>query len=68
MTKKNKVGQITIKKIGKKYAVCISGTPQELFNSFLAAKKMVYYLREKYGRRNYEHNNNHTSKRKVKKK
>ncbi len=50
-----KIGQITIKKIGKKYAACISGTPQELLNSFKMAEKVVEKLREKYGRRHYDY-------------
>jgi len=58
-----KIGQITIKKIGKKYAACISGTPQELKNSFELAEQVVISLREKYGRRNYKY-----SKKKSKKK
>lgn len=53
---RKKVGQITVKRIGKKYAACISGTPQELFNSFMLAVKKVEKLREKHGRRHYEYN------------
>ncbi len=55
--KKNKkgVGQITIKHIGDKLAVCISGSPQELFNSYKLAEKAVSKLRSKYGRRNYKY-------------
>ena len=54
---KNKkgIGQITIKRIGNKYAACISGTPQELFNSFMLAVKKVEKLREKHGRRHYKY-------------
>lgn len=52
---KNKVGQITIKKIGKKFAVCISGTPQELKNSWDLAKKVANDLRKKHGRRMYNY-------------
>lgn len=50
---KKKVGQITVKRIGNKWAACISGTPQELFNSLKLAEKVVEKLREKHGRRNY---------------
>ncbi len=50
-----KIGQITIKRIGKKYAVCISGTPQELLNTVKLAEKAVSKLRSKYGRRNYKY-------------
>jgi len=50
-----KIGQITIKKIGKKFSVCISGNPQELFNSYKFAEKAVEKLRSKYGRRNYKY-------------
>ena len=52
--KKKDVGQITVKKVGEKFAVCISGTPQELKNSFELAKKIANELREKHGRRVYE--------------
>lgn len=58
---KKKIGQITIKKIGEKFAVCISGTPQELKNSWELANKIANKLREKYGRRSYN-NNNHNKK------
>jgi len=54
--RKRKVGQITVKKVGNKYAACISGTPQELKNSFEAAEKIVEKLRKKYGRRHYKCN------------
>lgn len=54
---KKKVGQITVKKVGNKYAACISGTPQQLFNSFVLAVKKVEKLREKYGRRHYDYKN-----------
>ena len=50
-----KIGQITIKRIGKKYAVCISGTPQELLNTAKLAEKAISKLRAKYGRRNYKY-------------
>ena len=50
-----KIGQITIKRIGKKWAVCISGTPQELLNTVKLAEKAVGKLRSKYGRRNYKY-------------
>ena len=48
-----KIGQITIKKIGKKFAVCISGTPMELKNTWAVAESVANKLREKYGRRVY---------------
>ncbi len=50
-----RIGQITIKRIGKKWAVCISGTPQELLNTVKLAEKAVKKLRSKYGRRNYKY-------------
>lgn len=50
-----KIGQITIKRIGTKWAVCISGTPQELLNTLKLAEKSVAKLRAKYGRRNYKY-------------
>lgn len=53
---KKKVGQITVKRVGNKYAACISGTPQELFNSFMLAVKKVEKLRKKHGRRHYNYN------------
>ena len=49
--KKKTIGQITIKKIGKKYAACISGTPLQLYNTLLLAEKKVIKLRKKHGRR-----------------
>lgn len=54
---KNKkgIGQITIKKVGKKWAVCISGTPQELYNSFKMAEHFVEKLRKKHGRKHYSY-------------
>lgn len=61
---KKKVGQITVKKIGSKWAACISGTPQELFNSFRLAVDKVEKLRKKHGRRHYIYikNKNHRTK------
>ena len=50
---RKRVGQITVKKVGKKYAACISGTPQELFNSYKEAEKLIAKLRELHGRRHY---------------
>lgn len=47
------IGQITIKRIGDKFSVCISGTPQELFNSYKLAERAIKKLRVKHGRRNY---------------
>lgn len=55
MVKKKGVGQITIKKVGKKWAACISGTPQELFNTFKLAEHKVEELRERHGRRHYKY-------------
>lgn len=55
-TKSHKIGQITVKRIGKKYAACISETPEELFDTFMRAKKGVEKLRLKYGRRIYGSN------------
>lgn len=52
---KKKIGQITIKRIGDRLAVCISGSPQELFNSYKLAEKAVKKLRSKYGRRDYKY-------------
>lgn len=49
-----RIGQITIKKIGNKWSACISGTPQQLFNSFKLAEKEVERLRKKHGRRHYK--------------
>lgn len=51
--KKKKIGQITIKKIGKKFAVCISGTPEQLYPTMEKAEMMAYDLRKKHGRRCY---------------
>jgi len=52
---KKKIGQITVKRIGNKWAACISGTPEELYNSFKLAEKKVEQLRRNYGRRHYKH-------------
>lgn len=52
---KRKVGQITVKRVGEKWAACISGTPQELYNSFKSAESMVKKLRKKHGRRHYKY-------------
>ena len=49
-----KIGQITIKKIGKKYATCISGTPQKLFKSFKTAEIEIKKMRKRVGRRHYQ--------------
>ena len=52
---KRRIGQITVKRVGKKWAACISGTPEELYNSFKMAEHMVEKLREKHGRRHYKY-------------
>ena len=52
---KKKVGQITTKHIGDKVAVCISGTPQQLFDTFKKAEEALEKLRDKYGRRHYKY-------------
>lgn len=49
--RRKKIGQITVKKIGKIYAVCISGTPRELLNTYLKAEEIADKIREKFGRR-----------------
>ena len=53
MKKKNKksLGQITVRKVGKKYMVCLSGTPEVLFLSKFKAEEFADTLRLKYGRR-----------------
>lgn len=56
-----KVGQITIKRIGNKWAACISGNPQVLLNTFDLALEEVIKLRKKYGRRILESNIKYTS-------
>lgn len=61
---KRKIGQITIKHIGDKLAVCISGNPQELFNTFKLAEKEAGKLRVKHGRRHYKYNKNERGKKK----
>lgn len=55
---RKKIGQITVKRVGGKWAACISGTPEELYNSFKLAEKKVEQLREKYGRRHYKYYKN----------
>lgn len=54
---KKRLGQITIKKVGDKFAICIAGTPQELKNSLHMAIDFANGLREKHGRRVYEKGN-----------
>lgn len=52
--KKKKIGQITIKKIGSCFAVCIGGTPYKICgNTPKSAECEAEKLREKYGRRHY---------------
>ena len=43
---KKRIGQITVKRVGKKWAACISDTPEELYNSFKMAEHMVEKLRD----------------------
>lgn len=50
-----KIGQITVKKIGKKYAACIAGTPHKIKDTYDEAEEEVEKLRTKYGRRHYKH-------------
>lgn len=45
------VGQITVKKVGDKYAVCISGSPERIERIMEKAEKFANKLRLKYGRR-----------------
>ena len=52
---KKKIGQITVKRIGNKWAACISGTPQELYNSFKLAESHSERIREKHGWRHYRY-------------
>ena len=52
---KRKIGQITVKKIGNRWAACISGTPQELFDTFKLAESKVEKMRKKCGRRHYKY-------------
>ncbi len=56
MVKKKQIGQITIKRVGDRLAVCIGGTPQELFNIPKLAEKAAGKLRKKHGRRHYKYN------------
>ncbi len=48
---KKGIGQITVKQIGKVYAVCIAGTPRELLNTYHKAEEMADFIRRKHGRR-----------------
>lgn len=52
---KKGIGQITIKKVGNKWAVCIAGNPQELKNTFELAERVVKRLRKKHGRKHYSY-------------
>ena len=51
MKSKSKVGQITVRKIGKRWVLCISGDPKKIFSSFENAKSKADSLRKNYGRR-----------------
>ena len=51
MGKKLKIGQITIQKVGDKFAVCISGSPEKLESILEKAEKYANKLRKKHGRR-----------------
>lgn len=54
--RKRKIGQITIKKVGNKYAVCISGNPvNNKLYSPREAENEIKKLRHKYGRRHYKY-------------
>lgn len=64
----NSVGQITIRRLGEKYCVCIGGTPQQIYTMIDDANKMVIKLRKKYGRRITVKSKRKTVKRKRKKK
>lgn len=48
---KKHLGQITVRNIGKKYIVCVSGTPEKLFDTINKAKDFANKLRLKLGRR-----------------
>ena len=52
---KRKVGQITIRKIGDKYAASIGGNPVKIFKRFLDAEKEVKKMRKNLGRRHYNY-------------
>ncbi len=69
MVKKSKIGQITIKKIGRKFAVCISGTPEQIYDTLERAEDGIEKLRNLHGRRHYKHHKvkrARTSSRKIK--
>lgn len=51
MPSSKKVGQITIRKVGERFCVCIGGTPQSLHETFNDAERLVFGLRKKHGRR-----------------
>ena len=51
MKKKQFLGQITVRKIGSKYLVCISGTPKKMYNDSKSAESHANKLRIKHGRR-----------------
>lgn len=57
-----KIGQITVKRVGNKWAACISGTPEELYNSFKLAEKKVNEMRDEHGRRHCGYNGNKKKK------
>ena len=45
------IGQITVKRVGDKFAICISGNPERIENVMERAEKYANKLRLKYGRR-----------------
>ncbi len=48
---KNKKGQVTIRSIGDKFIVCISGNPKKIENTMRKAENLANKIRKKQGKR-----------------
>lgn len=46
-----KIGQITVKRMGNKFIVCVSGNPKRIENYLDRAEREANKLRLKYGKR-----------------
>ena len=46
-----RIGQITVKRMGKKFLVCVSGDPKKIENYLDKAEREANRLRLKYGKR-----------------
>lgn len=46
-----KIGQVTIRSIGNKFIVCISGNPKKIENTIRKAEALANKIRKKQGKR-----------------